>query len=208
MGEKPIIFSSEMVRAILDNRKTQTRRVITQINKCREFITETKQFVAAQELLNDNPRAAEAYRVFCPYGAPGEKLWVRETCKYGGFILGMLVSYLATKTDIQEVMNVGKPNGWETFREKYSHRWCPSIFMPRWASRIILEIVSVRVQRVQDITDDDAEAESFLYFGETLTEPTPREKFREYWDKLNAKRGYIWIANPWVWAVEFKRLEK
>lgn len=91
--------------------------------------------------------------------------------------------------------------------------WNPSIFMPRWASRITLEITDVRVERVQEITEEDARAEGFP--GERwatghgdYSEIAPSEQFRELWDKLNASRGFGWDANPWVWVIEFKRIEE
>ena len=78
--------------------------------------------------------------------------------------------------------------------------------MPRWASRIALEIERVEAQRLQDMMDDDAEAEGFTYYGETLAEPIPPDKFRDYWDQLNKRSGYTWDSNPWVWVIEFRRL--
>lgn len=176
MKERPIILSAEMVRAILAGRKTQTRRVIT----------ERYQQCLSPE---DEP---EAFLEFCPYGQPGDRLWVRET--WGWFSKQFEwgdcrgVSYKAD--------NAFAPK-YQTFR--------PSIHMPRWASRITLEIVSVRVERVQDISEEDAKAE-----GVIPLEPRTglyRCEFERVWDSINAKRGCGWNSNPWVWAIMFKRVQ-
>lgn len=185
MKERPILFSGEMVRAILEGRKTMTRRVI-------------------------KPQPAGEWaapgKTACPYGQPGDRLWVRETWR---------------KTNWTDEPNRGE---WRVFwraTEKEDSRnnglWRPSIHMPRWASRILLEVVSVRVERVQDISEEDARAEGVEWQNERPCwvnyldredwSPTARDSFRTLWDSINAKRGYGWDANPWVWVVEFKKIE-
>jgi len=174
MKERPILFSSEMVRAILDGRKTQTRRVV-------------------------NPRCA--YK--CPFGRPGDRLWVRETFHTCPHCDGM-VAYRAGG------WKRGESFSWDDLsplRPKCAaHGWKPSIHMPRWASRITLEVVNVRVERVQDITDADAIAEGVKLPGVTQYEGRARDAFKALWDSINAKRGYGWDVNPRVRVVEFRVL--
>lgn len=173
MKERPILFSGEMVRAILDGRKTQTRRVIKP---------------------QGEPYTIEDVDVLkCPYGIPGDRLWVRETfADLRGMGFGHKWAYRADT-----------PEGSESDRIRigYGVRWKPSIHMPRWASRITLEITDIRVERVQDITYIDAKAEGVEY-EKGYTDP--REAFATLWNSINAKRDYGWAMNPWVWIIEFK----
>jgi len=147
-----------------------------------------------------------------PFGYCSDLLWVRET--WGA------VSKTEERTSLEECnieyradLPAGctdYPGGWpmeDARGNDEAPRWRPSIFMPRWASRITLKIINVRVERLQDISDDDAEKEGFEYFGETLLEPTPREKFAKYWDSINAKRVYTWDNNPWIWVIEFEKVK-
>lgn len=170
MKERPILFSSPMMRAILDGRKTQTRRVVTN----------AKPYEPTDEGIDILWHTGQ---LACPYGAVGDRLWVRETWQVDDY--GMQhhradrVRYRAT--DGEELA------------------WRPSIFMPRWASRITLEIVDVRVQRVKQIKDEEFVLEGFPYAPETH-----QEGFAYMWEKLNGKRGYGWDVNPWVWVLSFK----
>ena len=167
MNEKPILFSGEMVRAILDGRKTQTRRVITEKwQQCESPEDQPQTFVS-----------------WCPYGQPGDRLWVKET---------FAMAIPAGASIHAERKPVYRADG------EVVPKWKPSIFMPRWASRITLEIVNVRVERLQGIGGTDAFAEG----GFTVTQ------FIELWNSINASRGYGWDANPWVWIIEFKRIEQ
>lgn len=174
--ERPILFSGEMVRAILEGRKTQTRRVM----KPQPFDL-IKSWPA-------NPKNGQ--EIHCPYGNASDRLWVRETFAEGGMIRpGDKVSYAADWGEDARVIR----------------RWKPSIFMPRWASRITLEITNVRVERLQEITAADAKAEGvepFLNRDATAW----RAGFQVGWDALNAKRGHSWEKNPWVWVIEFKKV--
>lgn len=237
--EHPIIFSAEMVRAILDDHKTQTRRVV----KPQPILTEHSlrwcwplpkrtlrkgccgtAVTASREWWEYVPR--EAY----PYGAAGDRLWVRETWAIedcgrrvdlssatwaGGWPLDRL-EYCAT--DVAPSKDAkGNPYWWNKR---------PSIFMPRWASRVLLEVVNVRADRVQDISEQDATAEGAMCVSSKMMQQACRvslsesplglgekrivgakEYFRVLWDSINAKRGYGWGANPWVWVIEFKVLE-
>lgn len=207
MSEKPILFSGEMVRAILDGRKTQTRRVILG-KKSREPIE-----------LRIKP---EQITPFCPYGRAGDRLWVRETWCYND--MGTDWAKIDYRAD-DGCKVFGLPAGWK-IQGKNTWAWQPSIFMPRWASRIALEVTAVRVERVQDISQADARAEGAMFWyrvgdGKRETpngviysgENAPEEKrdyvagFKILWDSINAKRGYDWNSDPFVWVVEFERVE-
>jgi len=184
--EHPILFSGPMVRAILDGRKTMTRRVC----KYQPSVSVRKAGSMWGIKGGDALWHFGHKIVSCPYGQPGDRLWVRETwmpfteqgCPVGATI------YRATDHP--------EPDGDSPLR------WNPPIFMPKSASRITLEITAVRVERVQDIGDEDAEAEGLSWCNAA----SPRDKFQCLWNSLNAKRGYGWDANPRVWVVTFKRL--
>lgn len=202
--ERPILFSAPMVRAILEGRKSQTRRVL-------KGSTEFKEPYNPAYL--EAHRGAPGWKTICPYGVPGDRLWVKETSiiapKY--FNDGKdcnardeegvprIVQYLATN-----------PN--RDAANDYHLKVSPSIFMFRWASRITLEITDVRVQRLQEIAPADAKCEGdhersgmpeFYSRGELCHV----DWFHYLWDSINAKRGFGWDTNPWVWALSFKRVD-
>lgn len=189
MTERPILFSGAMVEAILAGRKTQTRRVVT--------------------LKNEHGLPLHYSRIVdhsCPYGKKGDRLWVRETfrCVSVGEYGIASVEYRADGK-IVEIENTREAADlwFDAYRD--GEKWRPSIFMPRWASRIVLEIVNIRVERVQDISRADAIAEG-------MTEPQrpystalwQEEQYQELWNKINGPRGYGWDVNPWVWVLEYK----
>lgn len=251
MKEHPTLFSGPMVRAILEWRKTQTRRVIKP-QPCFHLIKNAagnwrymdKEVIdpnredqwkcpyGAPGRIVDHPKEAgwydvqwekddewvriwnfelgecwgwdagddyESYNMDAPpyaFKTPGDRLWVRENFRGRGnyddekpsdFRVGMMddIEYEAT---MQSDLHFGKLR--------------PSIFMPRWASRILLEVVSVRVERVQDISEEDCQAE-----GLKLLQGGIKSEFAVLWNSINLERGYGWTVNPWVWAVEFKILE-
>lgn len=187
MKEKPIIFSPEMVRAILEDRKTQTRRVIKSQPPANYHSPGF--LINATWAFHKPSQGHIPHIVKCPYGQTGDRLWVRETWaqKDRGQIL--------TKADYNELVKVvGLP--------EVPIKWRPSIHMPRWASHITLEITEVRVEGVQQIGANDACAEGIGDFGRS----TPQKQFALLWDSLNAKRGYGWKTNPWVWVISFKRI--
>jgi len=201
-AEKPILFSGEMVRAILAGRKTQTRRVMNpQPNKIGElWMWVLKKMSYALPNQGELYKPALGIWEACPYGAIGDRLWVRETFRcvpvgeYG-------ISSVEYKADgkIVEIENTREAADlwFEAYRPE--EKWRPSIFLPRWASRIALEIVNVSVERVQDISEKDAIAEGI--------KPEITNKvlaFNYLWDGINASRGFGWDVNPWVWVVEFK----
>lgn len=202
MKERPILFSGEMVRAILAGRKTQTRRVVR--------IPERPGLVAHPEDAFPDPglggggylhvpytSATDRYthRVWYPYGI-GTRLWVRETwcqqaCMVHGDLLPGKAHYRAAGYEVRHVDGPEKSP------------WRPSIHMPRWASRITLEVTAVRVERLQDITEEDARAEGM--HGDYLS-ASARDLYAALWDAINGKR-HPWASNPWVWVVSFRRVE-
>jgi len=206
MKERPIIFSGEMVQAILDGRKTQTRRVVTRIGSAKEFIETVdgiNKLVDVQSLLSMKPNQyPQEARGRCPYGRPGDRLWVRETWGLHPDLDGQLKDDGLTPGSIDnEGFHIGyKADGSGAY---CIEKWRPSIFMPRWASRILLEITDVRVECVQDISYQDMVAEGLYPTGKLDC----LVAFESLWDSINAKRGYPWSSNPWVWVIKFKMTE-
>ncbi len=179
MKERPILFSGEMVRAILEGRKTQTRR-LAKVN-------------------------ADGYPCdsLCPY-CPGDRLWVRETWSCGKVFDRTPPGQIPTVERDIPVWYAAE-DGEESINRG---RWRHSIHMPRWASRITLEVTGVRVERLQDISEADACAEGIMrasgVCGQTVR-PGPRDHFADLWDRINNDRA-SWASNPWVWVVEFRRV--
>jgi hypothetical protein len=180
--ERPILFSGPMVRAILAWTKTQTRRVV------RGDFT----------LVDDWPHrliGGDGHEVAlaCPYGVPGDRLWVRETWRSDDF---------APDDPSRTIYRADGPD--DLIRETRGIiRWRPSIFLPRYRSRLTLEVTAVRVERLQDISEEDAEAEGAFALGDAAC--SHREWFMGGWDSINGKRA-PWASNPWVWVVTFRRL--
>jgi len=199
MKERPILFSAPMVRAILENRKTQTRRVV----KPQPTIDGGADFEPGSGCcdwwfnwkFDDGVDPCDMPK-YCPYGQPGDRLWVREHIKIkedGGF------QWLTYAADDSWVVD---PAGIRRDAKRTGNRSRPSIHMPRWASRITLEITDVYVERLQEISEEDAKAEGVLRAGLTY-----RENFHELWSTIHAADGPNgWNANPWVWVIEFKRV--
>lgn len=214
MKERPILFNQEMVRAILDGRKTQTRRVITHLGNCREFVINGKEIVDAQKYLSQPSVFSliimNTIAKLCPYGQPGDLLWVRETwaemCKYADPYCECDEEERKSNHFIEYRADSGNkyPGDWdgadkEELKEDYIPKWHPSIFMPRAASRITLQIVNVRVERLQTITPIDATLEGMSPDRHSVIE------FRNIWNSINAKKGFGWDTNPWVWVIEFEK---
>lgn len=217
MKERPILFSAPMVRAILDGRKTQTRRMVNpqpEMDSFKGFMKRT--FDHGFYDTKDN-------YIKNPYGQPGDRLWVRETCRAFERPEDMIdgVKYLADDAFIQIEDSEAAANRWIDLNyyrfhakgnpQKKRGQTVPPIHMPRWASRILLEITDVRVERLQEISTADIAAEGFDNGKSNPAngkrhENMQRIGFMELWDKLNAKRGFGWDANPWVWVVSFKRI--
>jgi hypothetical protein len=221
MNEKPILFTGEMVKAILEGRKTQTRRLrgLEDVNEKPDAWTFKKltaldwmtkksfkgRFGSYFESEEIEPRTLSICPQAFPYGQVGDRLWVRETWagdEWTGF------AYRATDPD-------ALPFGEEVSFTK----WRPSIFMPRQASRINLEIISVRVERLNEITRDDVLAEGVRRSQEDGYWLAPLAGVPDYpwgnarlayaalWNSINEKSGFGWDVNPWVWVIEFKRVE-
>lgn len=209
MKERSIIFSAPMVRAILSGAKTQTRRLFRPQPEYRHGVL----FPQGSSTGYSPSLLAGA----CPYGLPGDRLWVRETWGAWPHMMG----------GVQPETLRYRADG-EYQNERGTWRWRPSIHMPRWASRITLEITDVRVERLQDISEADAVAEGVrrgdgkwhaLGDGEAVfldefgwfaperytRHNAPRHAFREAWEIINGPGS--WNANPWVWVIEFKKLE-
>ena len=207
MKERPILFSGPMVRAILEGRKTQTRRIVKKSRK--EFCDING---LGHAVFTDNNITYQELK--CPYGQEGDRLWVRETWA----------------TDYPEKLKLeiwegGQNLDWimhrahsDNVHENLGIRWRPSIHMPRWASRITLEVTGVRVERLQDISEEDAIAEGIQpsELGEAASAslqlikgeqwPAAVLQYAELWQSINGPGS--WEANPWVWVVEFKRVQK
>ena len=181
--ERPILFSGPMVRAIFDGRKTQTRRAI------KTGGIPYDEFWAEQWLRKGK----------CPFGTPGDRLWVRETWAQpfaeGGGSNGVIY-----RADGPEYLGLAeRRHGWGADGD-----WRPSIHMPKRFARLWLDVKKVRVARLQDMSYADAAAEGAPMLGPTGGPPI-EPTFPELWDSLNEKRGHGWDTNPWVWVVEFER---
>lgn len=211
--ERPILFSGPMVRAILEGRKTQTRRVVpVQPQSFGEPKWWEPDFGFAGRPPSEEAYIAEAIKR-CRYGQPGDRLWVRETFCAAHDIPGRVITSGVTADNYGLVAfrATTKPDD-ACYIGEQRFPWRPSIFMPRWASRITLEITEVRVERVQEISEDDIKAEGITLSPSELypdinTPDKLRQQWEWGWDKLNAKRGYSWESNPWVWAISFKRIK-
>jgi hypothetical protein len=239
MMERPILFTGVMVRAILEGRKTQTRRVM----KCqpRGDYTEVR-----AEYVDAGPVVA-TYRAYpqggsarwgicsCPFGREGDRIWVRETWaplvdvervgppddRYfykGPEVEKLGCDYVLYRADGET--EFCDEDGGMTERSF----WKPSIFMPKWASRLTLEITGIRVEQVQDINANDSIAEGCVDAGyiaawdSIIADGSPIDdtiditntivgEYTKLWDSINVARGFGWQTNPWVWVITFKRIE-
>lgn len=199
MKERPILFSAPMVRTLLAGTKTQTRRAFSprmeKLMRAAAAMGEVSHFLDEGSM---QPNDLDYVRSFCPYGQPGDRLWVRETWAYG-------VHAMAAKRD-EDGPFVYAADG--TTQGRLCERWTPSIHMPRWACRITLDIKAVRIERLQSISEADAEAEGIDFLrhipdaDETLT---AKQLYECLWDSINGAGS--WAANPWVWVVEFERAQ-
>ena len=261
--ERPIIFSGEMVRAILDGKKTMTRRLV------KGDISKYKHAHIIKQS-SDKSREGKAYfydepvgcmvlssqLVKCPYGKIGDRLWVREAytvtgwnCDDGSVYIKYLADgheqYFDNETDEMEcaidslVASVCKEldkrkvpmlndEAYDCSLDRNKPRNRSPMLMPRFASRILLEITDIRVERLNDISEADALKEGIRNYnfemedspdtyvgythlqkddGKSTLYKTPAIAFERLWDTLNAKKGYPWSSTPWVWAIEFKVIE-
>lgn len=204
--ERPILFSPGLIQAIRDGRKTETRRVIAPQPNIRGNI------VAAQALFS-----VGGVDFACPYGrVEGDRIWVRETWAAPALCDRQSPSEIVLRKVVYRADHLtGRP-------PFATGRWRPSIHMPRWASRLILEVEYIRPERLFELTEAGAQAEGLKKVGDKWQGKPPRrpseknlhdsarDAFRELWDHINGERSdgaYRWERNPWVWAVTFRLLE-
>lgn len=231
MKDRPILFSGPMVRAILDERKTMTRRVVKpQPHDGVDAVEWQDQIITGMNTPDQSGFAMmrggviESHAIRCPYGQPGDRLWVREEhYAFGRWVLDGQTKLGNPKWRFQQAANIGiqfdaPPSGCRKSRDKeHPGRGCwyqrRARFMPRRASRITLEITSVRVERLQKISEYDAIAEGLtqegeswaVYAGEWCSRcADPRHTFEQLWTHIYGPHS--WDANPWVWVVEFKKV--
>src|SRR5450759_1583123 len=198
--EHPILFSTPMIQALLAGKKTQTRRVV-KLRKGDTVGNISSGGKIEEYIICDKDGDEVPFEFTCPYGSIGDRLWVRETWADG--------------------LDASTMKHFAVYKASHGllpgQKWRPSIFMPRWASRITLEITGVKVERVQEISGQDVIAEGVDYkdiWGSFSTpdydafldaqEKIAVEAYQELWDKINGKRGYRWDTNPYIWAIEFK----
>ena len=195
MKERPIIMGAESVQAILDGRKTQTRRVVG------KKALERFEFAPSGELIGSFNELHPEWEIYptiddAPY-CVGDRLWVRETyCTVMGGPPFGLCFYRADSESIVIETQYGT--------QYMSPDWKSPMFMPKAMSRITLEITDIHVERLQDITAQEAIAEGMPIPYVARDEYEPISMYRELWEKLNSKRGYSWESNPWVWVISFK----
>ena len=252
--ERPILFSGQMVQAILAGRKTQTRRVMKPqpvgleldpdymvngecpsrwfrfdpgTNARLEYARPAVRRKASKgqrektkgwqrsRYGSDGPQWTESEVIgLCPYGLPGDRLWVRES--FGAWFRGYSWrdTFCAQRTqDRCDQIFYRATHNYPDDDQK----WIPSIHMPRWASRITLEVTAVRVQRVQEISEEDAKAEGAMYVdGGEIGHSGWRHDFKDVfatakasflWQVVNGRRGFGWEVNPWVWCISFRRIK-
>ncbi|HHQ6593911.1 TPA: hypothetical protein ACSTLU_000115 [Serratia fonticola] len=234
MKERPIIFNAEMVRAILDGRKTQTRRVmrvqpespelgLSRITEAKNSSDTGKYFWSLSDALGSRPRS----KLFpCPFGQVGDRLWVRETCQAKELESGLdVICYPADGAEIQVKAHPLDAGNWidlYRYRSKEGIK-VPSIHMPRHACRLVLEITDVRVERLNSISEEDALAEGIRrtdnnfgngpaycdYMLANLNDVAewynrPSDSFISLWQSIYGAES--WQHSPWVWVIEFKRV--
>lgn len=224
MKERPILFGAPMAQALLAGRKTQTRRIV---KPAPEMVTDQKVMpwdggaAALLRHLNENRKS-------CPYGQPGDRLFVRETTEEDVMGSVSLSRYSADKAPVLYINCEDHDFSGTVAHWDYSRPVRPSIHMRRWESRILLEVISVRVERLQDISEEDAEAEGI----EGMDCPTGGDDYQDYWrdytqppegddgwpwfagDQIASYRSLwesingagSWDANSWVWVIEFRRV--
>ena len=225
--ERPILMSAPMVRAILEGRKTQTRRII----KPQPYFDAQNNLIFGkwnygQDLYGTHVLPKRNLALKCPYGNLGDRLWVRESYKRwcidetGTVEDGWWSVRYRSDNNIQKhcatwdcCVTYDSPS--EAGCDKEPDRWEPSIHMPRWASRILLEIIGIRIERLQDITEDEAIAEGVLFNGnydlwwdyqrEQWSCVDPIDSYKSLICKINGPE--TWEKNPWVWVVDFEVIE-
>jgi hypothetical protein len=226
-SERPIIFTADSVRAILAGTKTQARRVLRREHADNlsgaEWVEHDGLWYPCRDELCRGALDQIAPPVRCPYGGVGQRLWVREAwAPADAWVDGyereepVSIRYRADGKAIRyEHENVHEL---DTYGWSEPKTWRSPLFMPRWASRITLEITDVQVRRLQSVSEEDAQAEGVTFDGSWWLGgvhpikgtpkcwPSAREAYSKEWDRINAKRGFIWESNPWVFAITFRLL--
>ena len=212
MKERPILFTGEMVRAILDSRKTQARRLVKpQPEPIPGDVWKDKRIPSDRQFWWPSKRAGQMVELrdmsaVAPLGTIGDRLWVRET-----FRIYRSSVECACYDDCRCASMDGKPLYRASDPSPDDDKWTPSIHMPRWASRIDLEITAVRVERVQYITDEDSKKEGVIWKSHVADEESGNlepyedapDAFKRLWQSIYGN----WDANPWVWVYEFRRIK-
>jgi hypothetical protein len=212
MKYSPILFSTPMVQAILNGSKIQTRRVIKPQPKESDYLPEILYDHFGKQFLNYRKDAVlvETKNIKCPYGQIGDVLWVRETFyKPVDFPFETQIYIYKEQIISKNIINANEI------------KWKPSIFMIKEACRLFLKIKDIRVERLRDISENDAVSEGVMpvdkkisgelnlyadYFRNTTGYVMPQSSFRSLWKSINGEES--WEANPWVWVIEFERIEK
>ena len=199
MRERPILFSGPLIPPILADAKTMTRRVIKLDSPFDQWVQPLQLDVDPLLWTWRSTITGGVAVAKCRYGQVGDRLWVRETWMHRS-----IPDISLPKSPKSIIYKATNPEVGEAFK------WKPSIFMPRWASRILLEITEVRVERVQEITPLDAVKEGcprhheYNEKFEFISATSPIDRFHALWDSINPK--YPWESNCWVWVVSFKRV--
>jgi hypothetical protein len=231
MNERGMIFNDEMVRALLDGLKTQTRRIVNWRGLSEGLNLNFSGLKVCEYpkgwVIESDSRSSCEWRsqpTPCPYGADGDRIWVRETFSCIGNEDGHPVDTdgnLCSREDAQRIYRasaIKKSNNYGLWTSPdgfdFEGAWTPSIHMPRWASRVLLEITAVRIERLNDISEKDAQAEGVTQLQEgfwkhyqpgwTQHQLSARGSFATLWDSIYGEGA--WDRNPWVWVVEFKRI--
>lgn len=205
MRERGILFRAPLVRAILSGVKSQTRRLVKPQPQAWEG---NPAFLLWR---GDDPKTLQHLVERCPYGLPGDRLWVRETWRThereSDGVDGILFRADNAFVEIENSRTASDRWIEANANGEHGEKWRPSIFMPRWVSRITLELTDVRVQRLQEITEEDARAE-----GVVPQEWVDANQFRSHcfafhniWEEINGAKA-SWASNPWVWSITFRRL--
>ncbi|HDY8986260.1 hypothetical protein AAHW25_19660 [Klebsiella pneumoniae] len=237
MKERGMIFNSEMVRAILDGRKTQTRRLVKgtdgAVKFCKEWDVNGEEIFVVLGEKDHTGMNPVLGAISCPFGAVGDRIWVREAYRFPASLDDVSptgVGEMAVATGYRKPwaptfyeFTGTFSDGWKGFettpKVSDAGKLRPSIHMPRWASRILLEITDVRVERLNAISEEDAEAEGIdmeaLYGSQDCYDciadhnmtgrPTVTGAFKNLWESIYGEDG--WKSNPWVWVIEFKLVE-
>jgi hypothetical protein len=239
MKERPILFRGPMVKAILDGTKTQTRRIVKPqpwkegqykghpkgIDKAFFREDHDEWWFTPKDVREYDPSPYSVMCLKCPYGKPGDRLWVRESFWQSGFTANAAHPESGCN---DPVWIWGEKTAFDLERTPMGWRKRPSIHMPRWASRINLEVTEVRVERLQDISEEDALSEGiqrgdgkwhtishsaqlhdvhgFYVEGSHIRHNAPTHAFRHLWESVNGPGS--WDANPWLWVVTFKNITK